>query len=40
MEFFTQYGPVFQLNILRDKESEESKGKEYYFNKNILDNAD
>uniref|UniRef100_A0A914N6T1 RRM domain-containing protein n=1 Tax=Meloidogyne incognita TaxID=6306 RepID=A0A914N6T1_MELIC len=26
IEFFTQYGPVFQLNILRDKGSEESKG--------------
>uniref|UniRef100_A0A1I8BBS4 RRM domain-containing protein n=1 Tax=Meloidogyne hapla TaxID=6305 RepID=A0A1I8BBS4_MELHA len=26
IEFFTQYGPVFQLNILRDKEREESKG--------------
>ncbi|CAK5030040.1 unnamed protein product [Meloidogyne enterolobii] len=24
IEFFTQYGPVFQLNILRDKGSEES----------------
>ncbi|CAK5084096.1 unnamed protein product [Meloidogyne enterolobii] len=26
IEFFTQFGPVFQLNILRDKGSEESKG--------------
>lgn len=39
-EMFEQFGPVFQLNILRDKQTGESKGccfVTYYSRKSALD---
>ena len=39
-EMFEQFGPVFQLNVLRDKQTGESKGccfVTYYMRKSALD---